>query len=282
VVQPHIDAGSLDRWADDNYQAYYKNIFGGKWKDHNPFDIEARRKANSAKFPGQQQSTVLRTFQGWTALSPSGGDFGTSALAVYPNLKLGIAYVLLRPFFKPPSSGSLDPTLWELDLSDTFHGAGKGLGQKVRPETHPHLELEHTLALTPRINHGDAVYWHSDVCYTFKPHTHIILTPLIQIIHAVDPTLRGNDPAVVLYIPAVPLTEASVTYVKGQRDALLDDGKTPPDFTNWFVGYEGKARGWKDVKEVLHPEGLQAFGLKEISGDGVLVDRANKILGFAK
>lgn len=163
VLQPHIDAGSLDRWADDEYQSFYSKIFENKWQEHKPFDIGARLKVNQAKFPGPHQSTVLRTFQGWTALSPSGGSFGQSALAVFPNVALGVAYVLLRSFFKPPASGSTDPNLWEIDVSNSFPGAAKGLSQRISPSTHPHLRLDDTLSLTPQINPGDLVFWHPDV-----------------------------------------------------------------------------------------------------------------------
>ncbi|VUC36562.1 unnamed protein product [Clonostachys rosea] len=244
VLQPHIDAGSLDRWADDEYQAFYSKVFENKWQEHKPFDIAARLK-------------------GWTALSPSGGSFGQSALAVFPNVTLGIAYVLLRSFFKPPASGSTDPNLWELDISDSFPGAAKGLSQRISPSTHPHLQLDETLSLTPQINPGDLVFWHPDV------------------IHAVDPTLNSDKPATVLYIPSVPLTEYNLDYVKRQRDAFLDNGKTPPDFQEWFVQNEGVAKGWKPVQEFAqNSEARQSLGLEKLAGDFDIVKKANKILGL--
>ncbi|CAH0051960.1 unnamed protein product [Clonostachys solani] len=263
VLQPHIDAGSLDRWADDEYQSFYSKIFENKWQEHKPFDIGARLKVNQAKFPGPHQSTVLRTFQGWTALSPSGGSFGQSALAVFPNVTLGVAYVLLRSFFKPPASGSTDPNLWELDISDSFPGAAKGLSQRISPSTHPHLRLDDTLSLTPQINPGDLVFWHPDI------------------IHAVDPTLNSDKPATVLYIPSVPLKEYNLDYVKRQRDAFLDNGKTPPDFQAWFGQNEGVAKGWKPVQDFAQSnEARQSLGLEKLTGDFDIVKKANEVLGL--
>ncbi|CAK7228843.1 hypothetical protein SCUCBS95973_007018 [Sporothrix curviconia] len=260
VVQPHIDAGSLDRWADEDYRAAYAQIFSGHPLEHNGYDIEARRSARQDTFPGPQQSSVLRSFQGWTALSPQGGGFGKSALAVFPHNQLGIAYILLRPFFQPPADGSLDPARWELDVSDQFLGSAKGESQKVRPATHPHLQLHDTLALAPQINPGDLVFWHCDT------------------VHAVDPSLTSPEPATVLYIAAVPTTEHNLQYLKGQRDALLDNGKTPPDFQRWFEQHEGVAKGWKAAKDIVPPSALSSFGLAKLPGDEGIIRRANEIL----
>ncbi|KAL4925246.1 uncharacterized protein BDV17DRAFT_294641 [Aspergillus undulatus] len=268
TVQPHIDAGSLDRWADDNYRHFYEPVFQGEPLAYDPFDIHKRNRANQAKFPGRSQCSAFRTFQGWTALSSSGEEFGRSSLAVYPNLKLAQAYVLLRPFFKPPpdNEASLDPTSWVLDESDSFPGSVKGLSQRVLTGTHPHLRLEETLTLTPRINPGDAVFWHSDV------------------IHAVDPANNTDETATVLYIPAVPLTHNNVAYLKKQRDSLLANAQTPPDFLI-RVGdlQEGRLKGWKDHSIAIgdNLEGRRAYGLEKLQGSAVIVKWANEVLGFS-
>lgn len=159
TVRPHIDAGSLDRWG----SRYYEAIFSGDILSHDPYDLTWRLDAESAKYPGWQQSTIFRSFQGWTSLSTCGGGFGKGSLAVYPSLNLAIAYVILRPFFRPPASGSLDPYKWEWDDSPDFPGSFPGYSQQLAQESHPHLELGKTLSLTPTLNPGDAVFWHSDV-----------------------------------------------------------------------------------------------------------------------
>ncbi|KAK7419194.1 hypothetical protein QQZ08_010962 [Neonectria magnoliae] len=260
TVRPHIDAGSLERWGDETYRRYYDGVFSGDVLSHDPYDITWRIEADSAKYPGKQQSSVFRAFQGWTSLSTSGGGFAKGALAAYPAVGLAIAYVLLRPFFKPPQSGSLDPTEWEWDDSSTFPGAWEGQSQQLSPSTHPHLELEKTLALTPVINPGDAVFWHSDV------------------VHAVDPIHEGPDPATVLYIPAVPLTKRNVEYLQGQKRAALNDGETPPDFAAWGAHYEGGFEGYQSIDTITGPQGRQALGLSRFPGEEYISQWANEIL----
>ncbi|KAL3481914.1 hypothetical protein BJX99DRAFT_269416 [Aspergillus californicus] len=271
TVQPHIDAGSLDRWADENYRRFYDPVFTGSPLEYDPFNVQKRIAANQAKFPGRSQSTVFRSFQGWTALSSSGAEFGRSSLAIFPNLKLAQAYVLLRPFFKPPSGGgdgtnASDPAAWVFDDSGAFPGAAKGRSQWVVDGTHPHLQLEKTLTMTPHINPGDAVFWHSDV------------------IHAVDPANNTEQTATVLYIPAVPLTRNNVTYLKKQRDALLANGQIPPDFnTRSGKSEEARYKGWIDAAGAIggSPEGRRAYGLEKLSGDEGIVKWANELLGYA-
>ncbi|KAL4883569.1 hypothetical protein BJY04DRAFT_216392 [Aspergillus karnatakaensis] len=268
TAQPHIDAGSLDRWADENYRHFYDAVFRGSPLDYDPYDVKKRIAANQAKFPGRSQSTVFRSFQGWTSLSSSGAEFGRSSLAICPNLKLAQAYVLLRPFFKPSEGEGVDasdPATWVLDDSGAFPGAAKGRSQWVVYATHPHLQLEKTLTLTPEIHPGDAVFWHSDI------------------IHAVDPANNTDQTATVLYIPAVPLTRKSVTYLKEQRDSLLANGQIPPDF-NTRSGKSGESRfnGWLDVHAAIgdNVQGRRAYGLEKLEGEEGIVQWANEVLGF--
>ncbi|KAL4922115.1 hypothetical protein BDW62DRAFT_172959 [Aspergillus aurantiobrunneus] len=269
TVQPHIDPGSLDRWVDNNYRRFNEPLLTGSPFAFDPSDIQKHIAANQAKFPGRSQSTVFRAFQGWTALSSFGEEFGRSSLAVYPNLRLAQAYVLLRPFFKPPSgdqADSLDPSIWVLDESGSFPGAQKGLSQRVLTGTHPHLRLEQTLTLTPRINPGDAVFWHSDV------------------IHAVDPANNTDETSTVLYIPAVPLTRRNVLYLKKQKEALLANAQTPPDFTTRVgIVEEAGLQGWEDHSTLIgdNLEGRQAYGLENLQGNGEFVAWANEHLGHA-
>ncbi|KAM0553202.1 hypothetical protein ACHAPJ_007489 [Fusarium lateritium] len=114
---PHIDAGSLCRWGDPTYRKVYDNIFSGRPEDHDAYDLAARRDANQELYKGSAHSTVLRTFQGWTALTPTAPREGT--IMVYPNLRSVIAYLLLRPFFSPPQDPNdiMDAERWTLDES---------------------------------------------------------------------------------------------------------------------------------------------------------------------
>lgn len=117
---PHVDAGSLSRWADPSYRRVYHRIFAGFPEDHNPFDMTARKSAKQDIFGGSAHSSVLRAFQGWTALTEAGAKEGS--LLVYPNLKYALAYMLLRPFFDPPSDSKdiLDAERWTLNVESMF------------------------------------------------------------------------------------------------------------------------------------------------------------------
>lgn len=162
---PHIDAGSLCRWADPNYRKVYDNIFRGNPEVHDPYDIRKRKDANQDVYKGVAHSTVLRTFQGWTALTPTQAREGT--IMVYPNVKTAVAYMLLRPFFQPPQGDNADvmnPEAWTLDgESGWFPGTFKPQSQRLSRASHPHLRLEECLVHMPKVNPGDTVWWHCDV-----------------------------------------------------------------------------------------------------------------------
>lgn len=93
---------------------------------------------------------------------------GEGTLLVNPLVKLSMAYVLLRPFFKAKSErlgqGYLDEGNWELmrNVDSELQGATPGTGQELTGELHPHLELERTMVHVPEIQPGDFVAWHCD------------------------------------------------------------------------------------------------------------------------
>ena len=161
---PHIDAGSLCRWGDKHYRRVYESIFSGNPEKHDCYDMDARKDADQMKFPGPGQSTVLRAFQGWTALTRTAPREGT--IRLYPNVKWSIAYVLLRPFFKPPADESkiMDASAWTFDAEGPwFPGTDKQTSQYLSRPSHPHLRLEQCLLHVPTIEAGDTVWWHADV-----------------------------------------------------------------------------------------------------------------------
>jgi hypothetical protein len=107
---------------------------------------------------------VLRTFQGWLALTEAGP--GEGSLLLYPNAKIVMAYILLRPFFEPPTNDAdiLDAEKWRLNLeSSWFPGTFADDSQLVSSNSHPHLRLEECLVSVPRMFPGDSVWWHTDV-----------------------------------------------------------------------------------------------------------------------
>lgn len=160
---PHIDAGSLCRWADEGYLKTYDKIFQGKIDEHDGYDLSIRQFVNQEMFPGMAHSSVFRSFQGWTALTPTAPREGT--IMVYPNVVNSIAYVLLRPFFTPPSNPDdiMKAEKWEFDETGWFPGTTKPNSQRLSRASHPHLRLEHCLVHMPKLGPGDSVWWHSDV-----------------------------------------------------------------------------------------------------------------------
>jgi hypothetical protein len=122
----------------------------------------------------------------------------------------------------------------------------------------------------PTVRPGDYVAWHCDT------------------IHAVDKTHAGTADSSVLYIPACPMTEGNATYLARQRDNFVA-GTPSPD----FGGGEGETahvgRGTvEDMARLVAEDGSRAMGITEWDADAagltpgqrVILDRANKILGF--
>ena len=159
---PHIDSGSLSRWADPSYRKTYDKIFSGHPEDFDPYDLTHRRDAKPAMFPSGAHGSTLRSFQGWTALTPCAP--GEGGLMLLPDVKIVTAYMILRPFFRPPEDGDWqDPEKWKLDDSAWFPGTKRWDSQLLSPVSHPHLDLERTLISAPAVEPGDTIWWHADV-----------------------------------------------------------------------------------------------------------------------
>ena len=256
---PHIDAGSLCRWADPTYRKVYGSIFSGEPDNHDPYDLGVRKNADQELYKGMAHSTVIRTFQGWTALTPTAPREGT--IMVYPNIKTAIAYVLLRPFFTPPQDLAyiMDSEKWTLnDSTGWFPGTTKPDSQRLSRASHPHLRLEECMVYMPQINPGDTVWWHCDVCLS-NPH---LLASLIlyKMCHAVDTEHLGQNNASVAFIAACPTTPVNELYVKRQLAAILG-GRPAPDY----------AEGNDDLDETA---------MKGYVGLGGLGDEARRAFGF--
>lgn len=240
---PHIDAGSLSRWADSDYRKVYEKIWTGSPNEYDPYDLKDRKRANPAHFKGNAHSHVLRLWQGWTALTAAGAYEGS--LMLYPEIKTTIAYVLLRPFFKPPANKEdiLDAEKWTFDTEDPwFPGVWRNTSQELSPEAFPHLQLKDCLVHIPAMGPGDTVWWHCDMC------------------HAVEIEHKGTGISSVAYVAATPTTDINLAYVRRQLDAFLS-GTSPEDF----------------------PGGCNESTLKGYPGNEVVLngDAGRKAVGFA-
>ncbi|KAI0774861.1 DUF1479-domain-containing protein [Trametes elegans] len=277
MLGPHIDGGSIERWEDPGFRACFRHILAGgdAWRAYDPFDISPRLHAQQDLYNAPNQCSIFRPWQGWTALSSTGAGEGT--LRVLPMLSLATAYLILRPFFRlrptldaavrTPADIPLDANAWALDLdSPAFPGSTPGKTQAITPATHPHLRLEETVVSIPRVEPGDQVYWHTDV------------------IHAVERDHNGTGDSSVLYIPAVPLTERNVEYLRDQRETFLH-GLPSPDFPSG----EGESRfvGRASLEDIEHTDGRRILGFEPFGyssfvneGERQAVAAANEILGF--
>ncbi|KAF3903202.1 hypothetical protein ABW20_dc0101765 [Dactylellina cionopaga] len=240
---PHIDAGSLSRWADPKYREFYKSIFSGHPEDHDSWDLNARKDVVQDLFKGGAHSSVMRSFQGWTALTPAAPREGS--ILLYPNVKTTIGYWLLRPFFCPPADevDIMDASKWKFDNSGTggyFPGTMKPDSQRLSRSSHPHLRLRECLVHAPDIQPGDTVWWHPDLC------------------HAVDPIHEGSQNSSVVFIPACPTTPMIEEYVKRQLADTLA-GRQPFDSKGELD--ESKLKGYRGLEDLgLSDTARKAFG----------------------
>jgi hypothetical protein len=211
-LSPHMDAGTVERWIDPGYQSVYEKVFAGDWRGYNPFD--AKHRLETREIPSPAVSSVLRTYQGWTALTRQGPKDGT--LRVVP-IAEGISYVLLR---------AMQEDVPENELC----GAAPGRALGIRPEWHQEM-MAGTVSI-PQVEPGDTVWWHTDIC------------------HSVADEHAGKEYASVIYIGSAPDCAKNRAYLPGQRAAFLA-GNSPPDFApmNFEVDFQGRATE-KDLTEL--------------------------------
>ncbi|CZR45547.1 uncharacterized protein FPRO_15277 [Fusarium proliferatum ET1] len=256
---PHIDAGSLCRWADPTYRKVYDKIFSGRPEDHDAYDLDARKNANQELYKGPAHSTVLRTFQGWTALTPTAPREGT--IMIYPNVKTVIAYLLLRPFFNPPADLNhiMDAEKWTFDdLTGWFPGTMKPESQRLSRSSHPHLRLEECLVHMPEVRPGDTVWWHCDVSGSFLMISAQLSDTNFKVCHAVDTEHLGTNNASVAFIAACPTTPSNESYVKEQLHATLE-GRPSADYADGNDLDESTLKGYVGL-DGLNDEARKAFG----------------------
>ena len=258
---PHIDAGSLTRWADPSYRHVYHEVFSGRPEQLDIYNLGTRKDARQDLFPGIAHSSVLRTFQGWTAFTPTCAGQGT--ILVYPNASWAIAYVILRPLFTAPADPEevMDASKWTIDRTSAwFPGTFKADSQRLSRSSHPHLRLEECMVAMPPIEPGDTVWWHTDVSNdSANARSATDLTNDVQVCHAVDTRHDGTQNAAVAYIAACPTTLINKTYVQKQLAAILQ-GQRAPDYEEEGETLDERTlTGYCGLQD-MHAEGRRAFG----------------------
>ncbi|KAJ6783796.1 hypothetical protein PWT90_02912 [Aphanocladium album] len=240
-----VDNGSLERWEPDGYAraGTYASILAGAWERHDPWSSARRSPATTDLYNGHGACSVFRMFQGVLALSVV--EPGTVRLL--PSPRAATAYYLLRPFFAPraplPDGPSWErstpedraatwerhiaPDNWTLtrDPDTVIHGAVPGHAQRVTERWHPHLHLRSSMITLPTLQPGDYILWHPDLPY------HISSCPDERSLGASASAAADawKHLRVLVYIPAVPLTQTSALYLARQRKAF-QRGQPAPDF----------------------------------------------------
>ena len=203
-LSPHMDAGSVERWLDDEYRHVFRHVFSGNWQAYEPFDGAGR--AETDEIPSPAVCSTFRSFQGWTALTPQGPGDGT--LQVMPSTR-AMVYLLLRP-------------LMEDVPDDILCGALPARAFCIDRQWHELLMP--ALSSIPHVEPGDTVWWHPDI------------------VHAVEDEHRGKGYSNVIYIAAAPYCAKNAAYLEKQKAAFLA-GKSAPDFSaeDYEVDFEGRA-----------------------------------------
>jgi len=203
-LSPHMDGGSYERWLDPAYQKIYGATFGGDWESYDPW--KATYRSQTREFASPAVCSMLRTFQGWTALTTQGPGDGT--LSLIP-IARSICYFLLR-------------ALQDDVAPDDLCGATPGRALGAHPDWHE--DILQGLISIPTVEPGDTVWWHPDV------------------IHAVGDEHAGDDYANVIYIGATPRCAKNAAYAAKQARAFLA-GNSAPDFApeNYEIDFNGRA-----------------------------------------
>jgi hypothetical protein len=217
-LSPHMDAGSVERWIDPAYRQVYRHVFSGDARAYDPFDGAFR--AETEEIPSPAVCSMFRTYQGWTALTALGAGDGT--LQLVP-IARAIVYLLLRPLL---------PDVPE----DSLCGAEPGRALCVTPEWHSLLLP--ALVSIPRLEPGDAVFWHPDVA------------------HGLESVHAGSDYSNVVYIGSAPECPKNAAYLARQKAAFLA-GESAPDFAPEH--HEATFTGRAELRD-LSPLGRRQMG----------------------
>lgn len=283
TVIAQVDNGSLERWEPDGYGrgGTYDAVFKGRWEEYDPWDPTGRIGTTSDAYNGYGVCSIFRMYQGVVSLN----TIQPGLIRLLPSPKLATAYFLLRPFFSPKTKAPeqrdseaweayLDADNWALDKeqSTIIHGAVPGHAQRLTELWHPHLHLRRTLVTIPTLQPGDYILWHPDLAYHITSNDNFSMASAAPSRATTPPPSDSAGEAnstsqvsILVYVPAVPLTQTNALYLARQRKTF-QRGHPGPDFdaTGSGLGTEASHTGRPgetDIAEVGGSAGLQAMGL---------------------
>ncbi|KAL4879707.1 hypothetical protein BJY04DRAFT_228891 [Aspergillus karnatakaensis] len=249
TLKAHLDSSAIERWEDPVYRSCYREVFEGRWEDWDPWTIDARPMANVDLYRQQGSCSAFRALQGWLSLSTCSPGEGT--LRLLPNLKLSVAYLLLRPFFVDNDDDVVNTD------HPTFPGATPGKGQ-LFPTTkfHPHLQQDRSIISVPTVYPGDYMYWHCDLA------------------HEVEDKHKGAEDSSVFYNASTPLCPYNIENMLRMR-ASFREKEPPQDFFLDCGGPYEMEKHHADTgareENILSVAGRQALGLQafDVEGEGL-------------
>ncbi|KAJ4468825.1 hypothetical protein J3R30DRAFT_3304421 [Lentinula aciculospora] len=251
MFQPHLDNGSIERWEDKEYGRVFRKIWQGKWEEYDAWDMDHRAEAVMDLYGGPGACSAFRSLQGWLSIDDNGPQCGT--IQLLPDIKLSMAYILLRPFFNDQNKLDMDSTY--------FYGADPGQGHVLKDTWHPHLHLNKSIVSCPEAAPGDYVLWHCDL------------------VHKVEEQHKGFNDSSVIYIPVVPLCEYNIGNLVDQRKAFLK-GVPPPDMPSatrsdkFERDHEDRGR----PEDILTLEGRRLMGLEPFEASEVGITNGQKAI----
>lgn len=113
----------------------------------------------------------------------------------------------------------------------------------------------------PKVNPGDAVFWHCDVVHSVEmEHTGKEASAGMYFVRFAAVLENSFDLVFqVMYIPAVPLTPQNQKYIERQKETFLR-GQRPPDFPQGMG--EDKFIGVAGADDIMAPIGRRAMGFQ--------------------
>ncbi len=152
--KPAMKGPGLRRWTNSLSPELYRSIFDGNYHEWDAFDATYRipqavnnNKNQGGGVPFNADPAPFIPWHGFISLShwPEQGT-----LRIVPMMRVGMAFVLLRPFFD-----DVDP------VHDMMLGASDGSHLEITKEFHG--QLLNALVPLPPLYPGDAVFWHPDL-----------------------------------------------------------------------------------------------------------------------
>ncbi len=200
---PAMKGPGLRRWTNPLSPELYRRIFEGDYYQWDAFDATYRipQVVNNEKSQGGGEALdadpgPFVPWHGFISLShwPEQGQ----TLRIVPMLRVGVSFVLLRPFFD-----DVDP------VNDMMLGASNNSHLEITKEFHG--QLLNALVPLPPLYPGDAVFWHPDL------------------IIADGDTAGGEEAAVVpvdrsyagIFFSSMPLCAGNARYAVSGREHFL-------------------------------------------------------------